>query len=159
VRLTPTITLTPLVEIKLEQSESLPQKTQQTKRNKKQNEVKPFDLDDHMKNYSRTKDQLVTKDNDDIQQQLLLITINRYDDNERNINNQQIEFSNTITAPNTESIQVQYKLVGYVLFTGDKTSGHYRAICRGNDDHWFLYNDDDTAELNVKARANHIKVK
>ena len=76
--------------------------------------------------------------------------------NESNINikNQPIEFSDTITVPTTENIQVQYELIGYVLFTGDKRSGHYRVICRGNDDHWFLYNDQDTTELNVKERAN-----
>jgi hypothetical protein len=73
--------------------------------------------------------------------------------NESNINikNQPIEFSDTITVPTTENIQVQYELIGYVLFTGDERSGHYRVICRGSDNHWY----DITTELNVEERANH----
>ena len=57
--------------------------------------------------------------------------------------------------PTTKNIPVQYELIGYVLFSGDKRSGHYRVICRNHDDQWFLYNDEDTRELNEKARANH----
>jgi len=41
-----------------------------------------------------------------------------------------------------------------ILFTGDKRSGHYRVICRGNNNQWFLYNDEINRELNVKERAN-----
>ena len=107
-----------------------------------------------MKTYCSSKDQLNTKDNDDNPQLLLITRINHYEDNESNIKNQPIEFSDTITVPTTENEQVQYELIGYVLFTGDKRSGHYRVICRGYDDNWFLYNDQDTTELNEKQRAN-----
>lgn len=145
---------TAIIEIKLEQSEFLPQSTRSTtKRNKKQHKLKPFDLDNHMKTVYSSEDQLITKDNDDTPQ-LLLININRYDDNDRNINNQQIEFSDTITVPTANDVQLQYKLIGYVLFNGDKRSGHYRVICRGEHEYWYMYNDEDTTELNVKQRAN-----
>jgi hypothetical protein len=39
---------------------------------KKQNEVKPFDLDSHMKNYYSSSDELITKDNDDNPQLFLI---------------------------------------------------------------------------------------
>ena len=112
-----------------------------------------------MKNYSRSEDEFSTENNDDIPQ-LLLITINRYtDDNEPAvINKQPIKFSDTITVPTTTKDKtMQYILVGYVLFHGDTTSGHYRVICRGNDDDdrsWFLYNDETTKQLNAKERDN-----
>ena len=107
-----------------------------------------------MKNYYSSSDEIITKDNDD-NPQLFIIAINRYYDNDSNINNQPIEFSDTITVQTTENIPVQYELIGYVLFNGDKRSGHYRAICQNNDNQWFLYNDEDTKELNAMERDNH----
>ena len=150
---------TSIIEVKLDKCHLLPQSKRPTKRNRYKQEVKPFDLDKHMKNYSKSEDELSTENNDDIPQ-LLLITINRYtDDNAPDvINKQPIKFGDTITVPTTTKDKtMQYILVGYVLFYGDTTSGHYRVICRGNDDDdpsWFLYNDENTKELNPRERDN-----
>lgn len=150
---------TTIIEIVLDKRDLLPQKRQCRRGKKNKQEVKHFDLDEHMKNYSRSEDQASTAENDDIPQ-LLLITINRFAiENPTVVNDQPIKFSETITVPTTtKDTTMQYILIGYVCFSGDTTSGHYRVICRENDNNnpsWFLYNDETTKELNVKDRDNN----
>jgi hypothetical protein len=115
-----------------------------------------FDLDNYMKHYYSRQDHLETEDNGDIPQ-LLLLSIQRchqYTDR-NNINNQEIKFSDTITVLSTNKTELQYTLTGYVLFTGDHTKGHYKVICRGEHNRWFLYNDEKTKQLNVRERDSY----
>jgi len=148
---------TTIIEIVLDKRDLLPQK-RQCRGKKNEQEVKHFDLDEHMKNYSRSEDQVSTADNDDIPQ-LLQITINRFTiETPTVVNDQPIKFSETITVPTTfKDTTMQYILIGYVCFRGDTTSGHYKVICREEariNPSWFLYNDEDTRELNVVDRGN-----
>ena len=148
---------TTIIEIVLDKRDLLPQK-RQCRGKKNEQEVKHFDLDEHMKNYSKSEDQVSTADNDDIPQ-LLQITINRFTiETPTVVNDQPIKFSETITVPTTfKDTTMQYILIGYVCFRGDTTSGHYKVICREEtriNPSWFLYNDADTRELNVKDRGN-----
>ena len=87
--------------------------------------------------------------------QILLLIINRYQDIGGKVNNLQIQFSDTITVPNAEKINIQYTLAGYVLFKGNTEEGHYRVIIKGKDNRWFLYNDAEVKELTEFERNNH----
>ena len=116
-----------------------------------------FDLDNYMKQYYSRQDHLETEDNGD-SPQLLLLSIQRchqYTEGNNNINSQEIKFSDTITVLTTNKTKLQYTLTGYVLFTGDHTNGHYKVICRGEHNRWFLYNDDETRDLNVRERDSY----
>ena len=86
---------------------------------------------------------------------ILLLNINRYQDIGGKVNNQQIQFSDTITVPIAENINIQYTLAGYVLFKGNTEEGHYRVIIRGKNNRWFLYNDAEVKELTEFERNNH----
>ena len=116
-----------------------------------------FDLDNYMKQYYSRQDHLETEDNGD-SPQLLLLSIQRcqqYTEGNNNINNQEIKFSDTITVLTTNKTILQYTLTGYVLFTGDHKKGHYKVICRGEQNRWFLYNDEETRDLNVRERDSY----
>ena len=109
-----------------------------------------FDIDNYMAHY-KSKDYDSSEDNANISQ-ILLLSIQRYHDLNGTFNNQPIKFSDTITLP---AQQLQYTLTGYVLFNGNHDKGHYRVICRGQDNRWFLYDDEDTRELNERERNHH----
>lgn len=87
--------------------------------------------------------------------QILLLSINRYVECGGNVNNVQLQFSDTITVPIVEKINIQYTLAGYILFKGNAVEGHYRVIIRGNENRWFLYNDAEVRELTEFERNNH----
>lgn len=107
----------------------------------------------HMKNNNQEHcDKLIG--NDDMPHILLLI-INRYQNYGGNVNNLQIQFSDTITVPIVEEINIQYTLAGYVLFKGNTEEGHYRVIIRGKNNRWFLYNDAEVKELTEFERNNY----
>lgn len=87
--------------------------------------------------------------------QILLLSINRYQAYGGNVNNLQLQFSDTITVPITEEKNIQYTLAGYILFKGNTDEGHYRVIIRGKKNCWFLYNDAEVKELTAFKRNNH----
>jgi len=121
-------------------------------RGKPKTPIKSFDLNNYMNNNNNYQEHLETFGNGDCPR-LLLLNINRYQNFDGNMNSQPIQFSDTITVPTTEEVQMQYKLTGYVLFTGNTEGGHYKVIVRGNDNRWFLYDDENVRELNVKQRG------
>lgn len=49
--------------------------------------------------------------------------------------------------------EIKYTLIGYVLFTGNNTEGHYEVICRGDNKRWFLYDDEKTNILNKQISS------
>ena len=105
-----------------------------------------------------SKDHNSSEDNDDIPH-ILLLSIQRYhqlnESSNNKINTQPIRFSDTIDVQTNDGTQVQYTLTGYVLFNGSHTKGHYRVICRGQNNRWFLYDDETTKDLNPRERDNH----
>jgi len=106
-----------------------------------------------------SKDHDSSENNDDIPH-ILLLSIQRYhtlneSSNENPINTQRIKFSDAIAVQTTDGTQVQYTLTGYVLFNGSHTNGHYKVICREQNNRWFLYDDEKTRDLNPRERDNH----
>jgi hypothetical protein len=96
-----------------------------------------FDIDNCMAHY-KSKDHESSEDNANIPQ-ILLLSIQSYhqlngSSTESKINTQPIRFSDTITVPTPDGTQqLQYTLIGYVLFNGSHEEGHYRVICHGQD--------------------------
>ena len=125
-------------------------RTRSQKRNNTATPPEQFDIDNYIAHY-KSEDHNTSEDNANIPH-ILLLSIQRFHELDGTFNAQPIKFSDTITLP---AQQLQYTLTGYVLFKGNHDQGHYRVICRGQDNRWFLYNDEDTKELNEKERNNH----
>jgi hypothetical protein len=72
------------------------------------------------------------------------------------LNSQEVKFSDNLSVPATDGTQLRYILTGYVLFVGNHEEGHYKVICQGKDDRWFLYNDETTNCVTDFEREHYI---
>ena len=80
-------------------------------------------------------------------------------DNTAYLNSQEVKFSDTLSVPTSDGIhKIQYVLTGYVLYIGDTDKGHYKVVCKGGNDLWFLYNDQN-ALLLLNETIIYINVK
>ena len=69
------------------------------------------------------------------------------------MNNQEVNFTDSITVPTGDESQTKYILTGYVTFVGATRAGHYTVICKGEGDRWFLYDDEKTKSLTYYERT------
>lgn len=89
---------------------------------------------------------------------VLIIQLKRYNSNGNKIN-KDIKYSELLDMSkytiNYADKDTLYKLVGICIQDGGLNGGHYYAICRNNNNEWYIYNDANVKKIDKKEVYNY----